>query len=64
MMNKNQFNFLYVIGRGGFGKVSSNPRQMGIGLESRKQKRRSTLRDEGNVKVSNYYKKISQLSYE
>lgn len=50
----NNFQFLYVVGKGGFGKVRSQIFRLhhtAIGLESRKQKNEAGLRDERDEQI-------------
>ena len=50
-LNRNFFDFQYVIGKGGFGKVSLNYNQKNIliGVESMLQKNRKNIRYKRNV---------------
>ena len=68
-MSKNNFVFHYVIGRGGFGKVSSHLKIIThihwlIGLESWEEKDRVIVRYERNVQSKNHNKEISKLGNE
>lgn len=72
-MSKNNFNFQYVIGRGGFGKVSSQSAPCVIlfiscafvtGVESRVQEDDANLCHEGDVQGSYYLEKVSHLGHE
>ena len=70
-VNKSHFQFHYVIGRGGFGKVGvlcctsltslCSPR---AGVESREEENGAVLCDEGDVQVAYYYEALRQLGDE
>ena len=71
-MSKNNFNFQFVIGRGGFGKVSDSValsfNQVIIvrfkGVESRVQKDDADFRDEGDVQGEDYIEKVGSFGNE